>query len=140
MTEKRLIDINEKKLTEINEITPTISKSIKSKGKQILQENDFFADLDYIMSDNSFRSFYSKYFKDYTDIKTVLLYMKLYETIQVEYKERHNKDIDKELLAYMMKELMCNENSRKKIVESFNNFIENTNNGNKKFILDIIKN
>ena len=92
------------------------------------------------MSDNSFRSFYSKYFKDYTDIKTVLLYMKLYETIQVEYKERHNKDIDKELLAYMMKELMCNENSRKKIVESFNNFIENTNNGNKKFILDIIKN
>ena len=132
--------MNEKRLTEINEITPSISKSIKSKGKKILQENDFFTDLDYIMSDNSFRSFYSKYFKDYTDIKTVFLYMKLYETIQVEYKERHNKDIDKELLAYMMKELMCNENSRKKIIKSFNNFIENTNDGNKKFILDIIKN
>jgi len=116
-----------------------ISNNIIKEGKKILKENDFFADLDYIMSDNCFRSFYSKYFKDYTDVKTILLYMKLYETIQVEYKERYNLDIEKELLAYIIKELMCDDISRKSIIESFNSYIDLNNSNNKKYLIDIFE-
>lgn len=116
-----------------------ISKDIIEKGNKILQENDFFAELDYIMNDNNFRSFYSKYFKDFTDIKTIILYMKLYETIQVEYKERYKIDIEKELLAFMIKELMCDELTRKNIIESFNNYINSNNSREKKYLIDIFE-
>ena len=71
----------------------SFKKNIMEKGKIIFKENDFFNDLDYTMSDNSFRIFYDKYFKDFNDIKVIILYMKLYETIQKEYFEINNKEI-----------------------------------------------
>ena len=125
-----------------NEIVPIISnefkKNIIKEGKHILEENNFFNDLDNIMIDNNFRSFYNTYFKDFTDIKVVLLYMKLYETIQIEYKERNGVEIEKELLAYMIKELMSDNDSRKNIYKAFYNFTDNKQ-ANNKFILDIFE-
>lgn len=118
-------------------INNNVKESIINKGAEILSENDFFYNLDVIMSDEIFRNFYNKYFKDFSDIKTVFLYMKLYETIQLEYREINKCEIEKEMLAYMMKELMIKDNTRKKIIESFNNYSENKNSNDKKFILDI---
>jgi len=91
------------------------------------------------MTNHDFRSFYDNYFKDFTDIKVVILYMKLYETIQIEYKERNGIPIKKEFLAYMIKELMNNNESRKYIHEAFYNFTDNKQSNNK-FILDIFYN
>ena len=125
-----------------NIIVPIISNEVKkniiNEGKHILQENDFFNDLDNIMIDNNFRSFYNTYFKDFTDIKVVILYMKLYETIQIECKEHNGVEIEKELLAYMIKELMSDNESRKNIYKAFYNFTDN-NQINNKFILDIFE-
>ena len=124
-----------------NRLIETNIDPIIEKGKKILNENTFFYDLDYIMSNNDIRSFYEQYFKDFSDIKIVTLYMKLYETIQKEYKELHNTDIDKELLAYMIRELMIDDNSRKNIMQAFHNFTENKySNDKKRFILDIFNN
>jgi len=125
-----------------NEIVSIISNELKKniikEGKTILKNNDFFNNLDNLMNDNNFRSFYNIYFKDYTDIKVVLLYMKLYETIQIEYKERNGIEIERELLAYMIKELMNDNDSRKAIHEAFYNFTDNKQINNK-FILDIFQ-
>jgi hypothetical protein len=126
-----------------NEIVPIINNQLKKniikKGEKILEKNNFFNSLDIVMSDINFRSFYNTYFKDFTDIKVVLLYMKLYETIQIEYKERNGVEIEKELLAYMIKELMSDNDSRKNIYEAFYNFTDNKQ-VNNKFILDIFDN
>lgn len=119
-------------------ISNELKKNIINEGKHILQENDFFNNLDNIMSDVNFRSFYNTYFKDFTDIKVVLLYMKLYETIQIEYKERNGVDIEREFLAYMIKELMSDNDSRKNIYDAFYNFTDNKQ-VNNKFILDIFE-
>jgi hypothetical protein len=125
-----------------NEIVPIISnefkKNIIKEGENILEKNNFFYDLDTVMTDNNFRSFYNTYFKDFSDIKVVILYMKLYETIQIEYKERNGVDIERELLAYMIKELMSNNDSRKNIYEAFYNFTDNKHTNNK-CILDIFE-
>ena len=118
-------------------IDESFKKNIIEKGKIILKENDFFNDLDYIMSNNNFRLFYDKYFKDFSDVKVVILYMKLYETIQKEYFEINNKEIEKELLAYIIKELMSDNFTRKIIMNSFNEYEKNNNSKNKRFILDI---
>lgn len=102
-----------------------ITKNIIDSGKKILEENIFFKELDDMMTDEKSRSFYDKYFKNYSDIKISILYMKLYETIQKEYFEINNHEIEKELLAYMIKELMSNKESLKKIISSFNDFENN---------------
>jgi NADPH-dependent 7-cyano-7-deazaguanine reductase QueF len=68
--------------------------------------------------------------------------MKLYKTIQIEYKEKNGIDIESELLVYIIKELMIDESSRKNILNSFQSFIENNsshNSPNKKFLLDIFE-
>jgi len=119
-------------------VNTSIINNIIDNGKVILNENSFFNDLDNIMSNNEFRFFYDKYFKDFTDTKIVLLYMKLYETLQIEYKEKNGCDIEKEVLAYIMKELMSDNISRTNIIEAFNNYTENKIK-NKKYLLDIFE-
>ena len=110
----------------------------KQEGQKILQENDFFYELNEIMHDVKFRPFYDKYFKDTSDTKTALLYLKLYETLEKEYKERNNKDIDEELLVYMMKELMSNEITRKNIMNEFNHYFNPSNTTKKLYLLDVL--
>ena len=112
-----------------------IKKNIIESGKVILEENDFFRELNLTMENMDFKIFYEKYFKNFSDIQTVILYMKLYETIKIEYLEKNGQEIEKEFLAYIMKELMSDDISRKNIINSFQNFSENKH--NKKFILDI---
>jgi len=119
----------------------SLVNNIINDGKVILSENSFFNDLDNIMNNNEFRNFYDKYFNDFTDTKVVLLYMKLYETLQIEYREKNGCDVEKEVLAYIMKELMIDNISRKNIFDAFNDYTENKNkNGNKKYLLDIFEN
>lgn len=137
LEEKQIVScINFNKIEIINKLK---KKAIK-KGSDILKNNKFFKDLDSLMDKkNSFRIFYDKYFKDFTDIKTMVFYMKLYETIELEYEERHGVNIEKELLAYMIKEIMQDDLSRKNIYESFHKFTNNNNPKNKKYILDLFE-
>ena len=117
----------------------------KKEGGKILKENDFFYELNEVMQENTFRTFYDKYFNDTSDIKTALLYLKLYEKLEKEYKERNNgKAIDEKLLVYMMKQLMSNDNTRRHIVSSFSNYFETTSpveTSNKKtlYLMDILE-
>ena len=100
-TEITLIDKTNSLNNNINNINNiNILAKGKQEGQKILQENEFFYELNEIMHDVKFRPFYDKYFKDTSDTKTALLYLKLYETLEKEYKERNNKDIDEELLVY----------------------------------------
>lgn len=117
----------------------TIKDSIMKSGKQILDENDFFKNLNNIMENTDFKLFYDKYFKDFNDIKVVILYMKLYETVQKEYKDKYNCDIESEMLIFIIKELFNENSSRKYIFESFQNYIDGKNSKDKKFILDIFE-
>ncbi len=110
------------------------------KGKKILEENDFFSKLDKLMQDKDFREFYDKYFKSYTDVQTVILYMKLYQTLETEYEKRFDEKIPKELLAFTMKEIFVDNTMRKITMESFNNFMNNYEDAKKnEFMLDIFK-
>lgn len=136
-SEQDLLEFSDN-ITSIKNID--IKQTLK-KGQKILDKNEFFYDLDKIMTDKKFKNFYEKYFKDIVDIKVILLYMKLYETIQKEYFVLYNTEIDNKLLAYMIKELMNNDMSRSKIMKSFHNFLESENNPKnrnnyKKFLLD----
>ena len=121
---------------------------LKKHGKKELHNNLFFCDLNELMqSDTKFRIFYDKYFKDSSDVQTVILYLKLYETLEIEYKQYNNNEkVDEDLLIYAIKELMSNESTRKNILSSFdrynqhknNNTNKNKNKNKNKYLLDII--
>jgi hypothetical protein len=116
-----------------------IKNNIIKEGSIILNENDFFKDLNNTMENIEFKDFYEKYFRTSIDIKIILLYMKLYETIKLEYKKQNNNEIEKELLAYIIRELMSDKYSRKNILESFDMFFDGKNTSDKKFVLDIFE-
>jgi hypothetical protein len=124
-----------------NSIIDTVNfhDKLLKDGAKILKENKFFYDLEKIMKNDEFSSFYNTYFKNFNDIKTVLMYMKLYETIEKEYLTRYNKPIEKEILAKMMKEIMTNTRARKQIIKSFNEFADPNNTIKNISILDIFE-
>ena len=114
--------------------------SVIKEDVNIINNNIFFNKLSEIMNkDNIFRNFYDKYFKNFSDIKTVIMYMKLYETIEKEYFQRYNVEIKKELLIYFIVNLMKDEEASKNIIKAFTNYTED-NIKNKYYILDIFEN
>ena len=131
------VNTNESK-TDI--VINNFKKDLLNEGGKILKKNKFFNDLENIMNNNEFKIFYDEYFKNFNDIKVILLYMKLYETIQKEYFEKNNKEIEKELLAYIIKNLMMDNITRKEIFKSFNTFTDEKSIINNSSILDIFNN
>ena len=128
---------NETNLSNTIIDTLNLHDELIKDGAKILKENKFFYDLEKIMQNDEFSTFYNTYFKNFNDIKTVLMYMKLYETIEKEYLTRYNKPIEKEILAKMMKEIMTNTPTRKMILKSFNEFANPENIAKNICILDI---
>ena len=124
------------------EKTAELLQLIKKRGKKELDTNPFFTELNELMRhDNKFRIFYDKYCKDSSDVKTVIIYMKLYETLELEYKERMIEETEsarEEILICAIKELMSNESTRKSILSSFNRYNQHTN-SDTKYILDILQ-
>jgi hypothetical protein len=67
--------------------------------------------------------------------------MKLYETLELEYKGRMIEETEsdhEEVLICAIKELMSNESTRKSILSSFNRYFTN-NNSDTKYVLDILQ-
>ena len=107
-----LIDKNEIVLIDKNE----------TKGAEILTTNPFFKDLIGIMKNTEFKNFYSKYFKDWTDIQTMIFYMKLYTTIEYEYNSRFSNQINDNLMTYTLHNVMANTNTRSVAMSLFRDF------------------
>jgi hypothetical protein len=109
---------NETNLIRVNSL-------VKRERENILKdENNFFKKLDDVMSDHVFKSFYDEYFRNFTDIKTVIMYMKLYESLTNVYKINMNQDMPKELLVNTMKNIMEEKDLRRSTVQSFQTFVE----------------
>ena len=83
--------------------------------------------LEAIMNTPEFRTFYDKYFKDFNDIKTVLMFMKLYESLEKEYEAKYNSQIPSPVVIYIIKEIMNDNTKRKDLINSYKEFIDENN-------------
>jgi predicted restriction endonuclease len=105
-------------------------KQVILQGKNILETNDFLKSLDKIMKNEEFRSFYQKYFKTHCEMETSILYMKLYENLENEYKKVYqHEDIPPEVMAFTLREIFSDKDTRKAVMNSFDQFckIERSN-------------
>ena len=98
-------------------------KQVIQQGKKILETNDFLKSLDGIMRNEEFRSFYHKYFQTHCEIETVILYIKLYENLEKEYKKVYqNEEIPSEVMAFTLREIFVDKDTRKAVMNSFDQF------------------
>lgn len=103
---------------------------IHQYSKNILSNNEFFFLLNNIMQNNDMRNLLNKYGKNWTDMKTVIMYIKTYELIENIYQQIYNKKINNNLLIFILQNLFINGNTRKFIVEKFSDFSSQINNKN----------
>ena len=85
---------------------------------QTLINNSFFTDLAEIMDNKEFTSFFDKHFNDKEEMKTTLLYMKLYREIQLKYKDKKSIDIDKMTTLYVINVIMNTPTLRRTVIKS----------------------
>ena len=105
----------------------TLTNKVKKEGEKILKKNDFFRKLMNLMNSTEFNDFYDSYFKDWSDIETIVFYIKLYKTIDYEYNRRFNEEISDEIMTYMLYNVMNNTDTRKLALEKFRDFKDHKN-------------
>lgn len=98
------------------------SHNKNSQGTKLLQENKFFSDFISLMNNPEFKYFYDTYFRDWTDIQTMIFYMKLYSTIEYEYYSRNNCKISNEQMTESLYKIISNTQTRQMAMNLFNDF------------------
>ena len=95
------------------------------KGNELLNNNDFFNDLSKLMENDEFKVFFEKYFTNWVEIKSNIIFMKLYDEIKNRYKEMTDTELDKSVIIFLIWKIMRNNNLRKISIELMNKQLEN---------------
>lgn len=99
-----------------------IFNSATQSGKKILKDNPFFKDFTSLMRNNEFKQFYENYFKDWSDIQTMIFYMKLYTTIEDAYFSQYKEKITDELMTFTLHKIITTSKIRKMAIDLFKQF------------------
>ena len=91
-------------------------------GNKILKKNQFFQDFTSLMRNSEFRHFYENYFKDWSDIQTMIFYMKIYSTVEDLYFNKYKNNISDELMTYTLHKIITTNDTRRVAVELFKSF------------------
>ena len=112
---------------EENSSDIVVSNNIVSKGSQLLNENDFFRDLCEIMEDPKFIRFFNKYFTNWTEIKSTVIFMKLHQELTSKYKEltSSNIDLDKSIISFIMWKIMRDKHLRPITIKNIDDYYNN---------------
>ena len=96
-----------------------MSKIVKRKSCP-----QFFFEMTNLMSDENFRQFFDKYFNDWNDVKTVIMFMKTYQFIENEYIKKEQKIPDNNKMAIIIRNMISDSNYRQFMAKNMINFIE----------------
>ena len=88
----------------------------------VSSKNVFFTDLIRLMKNDDFQYFYKTYFTDWNEIQSMVFFMKLYLSIEYEYKERFNENMTDDEMSCMLQQVMSNTTTRKIALQMFNDY------------------
>lgn len=88
-----------------------------------VEEPTFMDKLNEIMSDPQFKTFFNKYFQNWTDIKTTIMLMKTYYFIDEEYTKRTGKKMAGDEISEVLKKMIQDTHCRKLIVDEMDQFM-----------------
>jgi len=84
----------------------------KREGNRILSENEFFQDLVILMENEQFKRFFKKHMSNWVEVKSTIIYMKLYDEFKTKYKKLTNDDLEESIVVYLLCKLMRDRNLR----------------------------
>jgi hypothetical protein len=84
----------------------TNNDSNKLEGERILSENSFFKDLVALMENNQFKKFFKKHMSTWVDVKSSIIYMKLYDEFKRKYKKITKEELEESITVYLLCKLM----------------------------------
>ena len=117
---------------EENSSDIVVSNNIVSKGSDLLDENEFFRDLCDVMEDPKVIAFFNKYFTNWTEIKSTVIFMKLHQELTSKYKKLTTHDLDKSIVSFIMWKIMRDKELRPLTIKSIDDYY---NNPKKKLVL-----
>ena len=118
------LEESNKKITKDCKDESFFKNQIKT-GKEIIKTNDFFYDLSELMENPRFINFYNKYLYNTNEIKTTMIYMKLYENIKNKYKEFTEKDLNKYVNIFLLHHIMTKSRLRRIAIDSTLKHLDN---------------
>ena len=98
---------------------------VREKGRELLEENEFFKDLSSVMENDEFSSFFKKYFNNKTEAKITIIYMKLYQEFKDKWRELNDAELDARINAYLLWKMMRNKDSNKFAIQTIKDNLEN---------------
>ena len=102
-----------------------ILSNMESKGQEIVEMNPFFRDLSEIMTDKKVQNFFDKYFKNMDEIKTTILYMKLFRLFQQRYSDYSEEELSRYVNIYLLRQAMTDKNIRRTLIQATMAHLEN---------------
>ena len=94
-------------------------------GEKIMQNNEFLKDICELMENEQFNNFFNKYMSDWLDIKCSVTYKKLYDEFKKKYKKINNKELDKNIIIYLLTKIMRDKKLRPWSIKTVNNMLDN---------------
>jgi len=84
--------------------------------------SDFINDLYNLMNTDVFKKFYNKYCNTWININTTIMYLKLYEIIELSYYNKFNKNITKKEMIFILNNIIKNPILRQIVVNNYQLF------------------
>tara|TARA_Y100001970_G_scaffold273915_2_gene372819 strand:+ start:525 stop:935 length:411 start_codon:yes stop_codon:yes gene_type:complete len=84
----------------------------KLEGERILSENSFFQDLVELMENKQFKKFFRKHMSNWIDVKSTIIYMKLYDEFKRKYKKITKEELEESITVYLLCKLMRDKDLR----------------------------
>ena len=106
-------------------VNKEISKNNVVAGEKIMQNNEFLKDICELMENEQFNKFFNKYMSDWLDIKCSITYMKLYDEFKKKYKKINNKELDKNIIIYLLTKIMRDKKLRPWSIKTVDNMLDN---------------
>tara|TARA_B100000242_G_C42748950_1_gene349209 strand:+ start:31 stop:438 length:408 start_codon:yes stop_codon:yes gene_type:complete len=94
-----------------NQIITNKDKNIL-EGERILSENTFFKDLVELMENKQFKKFFRKHMSNWVDVKSSIIYMKLYDEFKRKYKKITKEELEESITVYLLCKLMRDKDLR----------------------------
>lgn len=114
--------------TEKEENELFFNEDLVETGKKMVEKNEFFDDLTELMENPRFLNFYNKYLYSTTEIKTTMIYMKLYDNIKKKFKELTDQELNKYVNIYLLHHIMTTSRLRRIAIDTTLKHLENNKN------------
>ena len=110
--------------TQALQIHKTELENAHDFGEKRIKENEFFKDLTDLMENEQFLNFYNKHMNNWMNIKSTVIYMRLYNEFKEKYRELNDEELDKNIIVYLLCKIMRDRELRPLSINIIDNLLQ----------------